>query len=123
MPGHTGWNILATAIDGCNLPNPYAILRWPFAVGDQARVPSFWLMKPALFVIIVVVLCFLHQDFWFWRTAHPLLFGFIPIGLSYHAGFAILTSLVLWLLVSQYWPAHLEHEIETTQGEEEDQAS
>ena len=83
-------------------------------------------MKPALFVIIVVVLCFLHQDFWFWRTAHPLLFGFIPIGLSYHAGFAILTSLVLWLLVKTSWPAHLESEIGTAQGDrlrQEDQAS
>lgn len=89
-------------------------------------------MKSALFVIIVVALCFLHQDFWFWRAAHPLLFGFIPIGLSYHAGFAILTSLALWLLVSRYWPAHLENEIEhdhSAQSDglqsnaEEDQAS
>jgi hypothetical protein len=77
-------------------------------------------MKPALFVIIVVAHCFQHQDFWFWRTAHPLLLGFIPIGLSNHAGFAILTSLVLWLLVSRAWPAHLESEIEK---QEEDQAS
>lgn len=88
-------------------------------------------MKPALFVIIVVTLCFLHQDFWFWRTAHPLLFGFIPIGLSYHAGFAVLTSLALWLLVKTSWPAHLEQEpdddLSTQKGSpqpnsEEDQA-
>ena len=69
-------------------------------------------MKPALFVIIVVVLCFLHQDFWFWRTAQPLLFGFIPAGLSYHAAYTILTSLVMWVLVSKAWPAHLEEEVE-----------
>jgi Protein of unknown function (DUF3311). len=83
-------------------------------------------MKPALFVIIVGTLCLLHQDFWFWRTAHPLLFGFIPIGLSYHAGFTILTSLALWVLVSKAWPAHLEEEIETAQDDslqQEDQAS
>lgn len=69
-------------------------------------------MKPALLLIIVVALYILHQDFWFWRTAHPLLFGFIPIGLAYHAGFTILTSLVLWLLVSKAWPAHLDDESE-----------
>jgi hypothetical protein len=80
-------------------------------------------MKPALFVIIVFVLCLLHQDFWFWRTAHPLLFGFIPIGLSYHAGFALLTSLALWLLVKTGWPSHLESEIETAEDGKEDQAS
>jgi hypothetical protein len=83
-------------------------------------------MKPALFVIIVGALCLLHQDFWFWRTAHPLLFGFIPVGLSYHAGFALLTSLALWLLVRKAWPAHLEEEIETERGgssRQEDQAS
>ena len=65
-------------------------------------------MKPALLVIILGVLYILHQDFWFWRTADPLMFGFIPIGLSYHAGYTLLTSLVLWVLVRRAWPAHLE---------------
>ena len=89
-------------------------------------------MKLALLAIIVGALYLLHQDFWFWRTAQPLLFGFIPVGLSYHAGFTILTSLVMWLLVSKAWPAHLEEEVErgdarrggSLQSEaEEDQAS
>ena len=69
-------------------------------------------MKRAILVIIPVALYILHQDFWFWRTAHPLLFGFIPIGLSYHAGFTLVTSLVLWVLVKHAWPAHLEAEVE-----------
>ena len=73
-------------------------------------------MKPALLVIIVVALYILHQDFWYWRTAHPLLFGFIPIGLTYHAGFALVTSLVMWLLVSKAWPAHLDEESEHGDG-------
>ena len=87
-------------------------------------------MKPALLVIIVGALYILHQDFWFWRTAHPLMFGFLPIGLSYHAGFTIVTSLALQLLVNKAWPAHLEEELEqgdSSQGfktkTEEDQAS
>ena len=33
----------------------------------------------------VVLLYLLHQDFWFWRDARPLVFGFLPIGLFYHA--------------------------------------
>ena len=69
-------------------------------------------MKPAILVIIVGALYLLHQDFWFWRTAHPLLFGFIPIGLTYHAAYTAVTSVVLALLVKHAWPAHLEEEVE-----------
>ena len=38
-------------------------------------------------VAAVVLLYVLHQDFWFWREARPLVFGFLPIGLFYHAAF------------------------------------
>ena len=64
----------------------------------------------------------LHQDFWFWRTARPFVFGFIPIGLSYHAAFTLVTSLVLWMLVREAWPAHLEAEAEQTDGAQQAQA-
>ena len=50
----------------------------------------------------------LHQDFWFWRDARPLVFGFLPIGLFYHAAYTLATSLLLAFLVRSYWPAHLE---------------
>ena len=50
----------------------------------------------------------LHQDFWFWREARPLVFGFLPIGLFYHAAYTLAISLLLWLLVRTHWPAHLE---------------
>jgi hypothetical protein len=56
----------------------------------------------------VVVLYVLHQDFWFWREARPLVFGFLPIGLFYHAAFTVASAGVLWLLVKVAWPAHLE---------------
>lgn len=56
----------------------------------------------------VVLLYVLHQDFWFWRDARPLVLGFLPIGLFYHAAFTIVTSGVLWLLVTVAWPSHLE---------------
>ena len=31
----------------------------------------------------------LHQDVWLWRSARPLVFGFLPIGLFYHACYAV----------------------------------
>jgi hypothetical protein len=69
-------------------------------------------MKRALLPIIVGALYVLHQDFWFWRAANPLVFGFIPIGLFYHACYTVVTALVMWMLVRQAWPSHLEEEIE-----------
>jgi hypothetical protein len=59
-------------------------------------------------VVAIVLLYVLHQDFWFWREARPLVFGFLPIGLFYHAAFTVATSAVLWLLVKVAWPSHLE---------------
>ena len=67
-------------------------------------------MKRALLVLAVAVLYVLHQDIWFWRTARPLVFGFVPIGLAYHAAFSVACALVLGLLVTFAWPAHLEDE-------------
>jgi hypothetical protein len=54
----------------------------------------------------------LHQDVWFWRTARPLLFGFIPVGLAYHALFSLVAALLMALLVRWAWPATLEAEVE-----------
>jgi hypothetical protein len=76
-------------------------------------------MKRILLVIAVIALYALHQDFWFWRTAHPLVFGFVPIGLFYQACFSAAASLLMWLLVKNAWPAHLEHEIEQVKSEED----
>ena len=66
-------------------------------------------MKKVLLVIAVVALYLLHQDFWNWRIAHPLVFGFLPIGIFYHACYTIAVSLVMWLLVKYAWPSHLEN--------------
>ena len=76
-------------------------------------------MKRTLLVIAVIVLYFLHQDFWFWRTAHPLVFGFVPIGLFYQGCFSVAAAFLMWLLVKFAWPHHLEEEIEQqeTKGE------
>jgi hypothetical protein len=65
-------------------------------------------MKRALLVIMFGTLYVLHQDFWFWRTANPLAFGFIPVGLLYHACYTLATAFALWLLVKYAWPSELE---------------
>ena len=59
-------------------------------------------------VAMVASLYVLHQDFWFWREARPLVFGFLPIGLFYHAAFTVASAGVLWLLVTFAWPTHLD---------------
>ncbi|MDT7542232.1 MAG: hypothetical protein QOE33_2136 [Acidobacteriota bacterium] len=75
-------------------------------------------MKKTLLVVAVVALYVLHQDFWNWRTAYPLVFGFIPIGLFYQACFSVASALLMWLLVTFAWPGHLEREIEAQEREE-----
>ena len=77
-------------------------------------------MKRAILVLAVIVLYVLHQDIWFWRTAHPLIFGVIPIGLFYHACFSVAASLLMWLLVKYAWPSHLEREIEERESKEDE---
>jgi len=59
-------------------------------------------------VLMVAALYALHQDVWFWRAARPLVFGFLPIGLFYHAAYTVAIALLMWALVRRHWPAHLE---------------
>ena len=76
-------------------------------------------MSRILLVIVVVLLYVLHQDFWFWRTAHPLVFGFLPIGLFYQGCYSLAAAFVMWMLVKYAWPSHLEEEIEKSQPKED----
>lgn len=63
-------------------------------------------MKWLLTTVVVVVLV-LHQDFWLW-TDKTLVFGFLPIGLAYHAVYALVAALTMWLLVRFAWPKEIE---------------
>jgi hypothetical protein len=69
-------------------------------------------MKRARLVLATLVVYVLHQDLWFWRSARPFVFGFLPIGLFYHLCYAVLAALLMWLLVTCAWPGHLEREAE-----------
>ena len=41
-----------------------------------------------------------------------MVFGFLPIGLFYHACYTVAVSALMGLLVKYAWPAHLEANLE-----------
>ncbi|MBM3775203.1 MAG: hypothetical protein FJW37_08575, partial [Acidobacteria bacterium] len=49
--------------------------------------------------LLVLVFYLLHQDFWLWRAAGPLAFGFLPPGLLYHALYTAAAAALMGLLV------------------------
>jgi polyferredoxin len=61
-----------------------------------------------LLTVLVVVVYLLHQDVWNWKRIEPLVMGFLPIGLAYHAGFSVLAAVTMAVLVRFAWPKHLE---------------
>jgi hypothetical protein len=64
-----------------------------------------WLLAGLIALVYV-----LHQDWWLWRSATPLVFGFIPIGLFYHAMYSLAVAALMGLLVRLAWPSHLEND-------------
>jgi hypothetical protein len=65
-------------------------------------------VRTLILTLLVALVYLLHQDFWNWKKAEPLVFGFLPIGLAYHAGYSILASILMAILVKFAWPSHLE---------------
>jgi len=65
-------------------------------------------MKKGFLVVLVLVAYALHQDVWLFARARPLVFGFLPVGLAYHALYTLGCTLLMALLVRFAWPGHLE---------------
>ena len=68
-------------------------------------------MKPGKKIVLTLLILgvyVLHQDLWNWKKAQPLVFGFLPPGLAYHAGYSILAAVTMAILVKFAWPTHLE---------------
>jgi hypothetical protein len=65
-------------------------------------------MNRPLLAVAITALYLLHQDFWFWREARPLVFGFLPVGLAYHALYCLAVTGLMWALTRIAWPSHLE---------------
>lgn len=57
--------------------------------------------------LLVLALVIVHQDIWFWND-ETLVFGFIPIGLAYHAGISIAASIIWFLATIFAWPKLLD---------------
>lgn len=69
-------------------------------------------MRNSLLIVCVFGLYVLHQDFWFWDRARPLVFGFLPVGLFYHAVYSAVVVLLMIILVRYAWPSSLEQQVE-----------
>ncbi|MEZ5400033.1 MAG: hypothetical protein R2729_10225 [Bryobacteraceae bacterium] len=61
-----------------------------------------------LLAALTLGLYLLHQDFWLWRDARPLVFGFLPAGLAYHALYTLAAAGLMALSIRWAWPGHLE---------------
>ena len=73
-------------------------------------------MKKKAVYLALLVLAVLHQDFWFWDDS-TLLFGFLPVGLAYHAVYSLVAALLWYLALVFAWPSDAEAFAE--QGPEE----
>ena len=58
---------------------------------------------------LVVILLVLHQDNWFW-TDGKLVFGFMPIGLLYHAVISFAAACLWFAAILLIWPEGVERE-------------
>lgn len=56
---------------------------------------------------LILLLVVLHQDNWLWDDA-TLVFGFMPIGLFYHACISLAAAVVWYLATKLCWPKGLE---------------
>jgi len=56
---------------------------------------------------LVLAVFLLHQDFWNWQNG-GLVFGYLPVGLAYHAAYAIAAAGLMAVLVKFAWPAELD---------------
>lgn len=70
---------------------------------ENIRVNSRNSRRTVLFVLLVLGLVALHQDFWWWNDSRRI-GGLLPIGLAYHVAYSVLASLLMGCLVKFAWP-------------------
>ena len=76
---------------------------------------SAYRKRAAVVVVLAVILGILHQDFWWWHD-QTAVFGFMPIGLAYHALYSLMAA-GLWAGVCFFaWPDHIEAMPETDES-------
>ncbi len=70
-------------------------------MSTKKSTATFWIWG------LVALLVVLHQDNWLWENG-TLVFGFLPMGLFYHACLSLAASLTWLLAVNFAWPDDLE---------------
>ena len=68
-----------------------------------------------LVIGLIILLAILPPDWWWWDEKEPLVLGFMPIGLAWHAGISLAAGLVGLLAVMFCWPAHRD-EVDGVEG-------
>ena len=63
-----------------------------------------------LVIALIILLAILHHDWWWWDAKEPLVLGFMPVGLAWHAGISLAAGLVGLVAVKFCWPDHLDEE-------------
>ena len=62
---------------------------------------------PRTLLLLLFALLVLHQDNWFW-TNGQLVFGFMPLGLFYHACLSMAAGATWWWATKYCWPTDIE---------------
>ncbi|MFP6887512.1 MAG: DUF3311 domain-containing protein [Opitutales bacterium] len=83
----------------------------------SSRSSSVKALVWGLFLLLFLV----HQDFWLWAD-DSLVFGFMPIGLAYHALFSVACSCLWAFAVFKAWPEEIERWAEEETSAEEGRA-
>ena len=86
-------------------------------MSKQQRSGKFWMVWG-----IVILLAILHQDFWNWDNK-ILVFGFMPIGLMYHAVFSLVCAGTWALAIKYCWPTHIEEWADEFENTSDDEAN
>ena len=60
--------------------------------------------KQILVYLLILIMLFLHFDFWNWDKIHPIVLGWMPIGLFYHVVYCFVFVGILALLNRWCWP-------------------
>ena len=74
-----------------------------------------------LLTLAVVALLVMRHDYWNWHEVRAI--GFLPIGLWWQILVTVLSSVVMWMMVTFAWPAHLEEEAYDAEQKQLHQAS
>lgn len=62
--------------------------------------------KKRIAYLAIAALALLHHDFWFWDDT-TLVFGFVPVGLAYHALYSVVAGLLWYVVFSWAWPSEV----------------